>query len=168
MNEKTEYLNEEWYQENAKKLKQIGKIVLIIGLVTLVVSFIMIFLVFLGFGRTVTSGIASNEIGNVDNAQMAKGAFGGIGLVALGGFINFAGLVISAIGGIIMVIAHNREIKAFTTQQIMPVAQEGIEKMAPTIGNAAGTIAQSIALGIKEGMKESDNSQASIDNEKQE
>ena len=39
----------------------------------------------------------------------------------------------------------------------MPVAQEGIEKMSPTIGNAAGTIGKSIAKGIKEGINEADN-----------
>lgn len=59
-----------------------------------------------------------------------------------------------AIGGMIVMISKRREITAFTAQQIMPVAQEGIEKMTPTIGSAAGTIGKEIAKGIKEGLKE--------------
>ena len=35
--------------------------------------------------------------------------------------------------------------------------QEGIEKMAPTIGNATGTIAKNIAQGITSGIKEGTN-----------
>lgn len=49
-----------------------------------------------------------------------------------------------------MFVGHQREITAYTTQQVMPVAKEGIKKMAPTIGDAAGTIAK----GIKEGLSE--------------
>ena len=69
------------------------------------------------------------------------------------------GFIILASGGIafaIFMFAKRREILAFTAQQVMPVAQEGIEKMAPTIGNAAGTIGKGIAKGIKEGINEAD------------
>ena len=68
----------------------------------------------------------------------------------------FGGFIIVASGMIalsIYLFGKRREITAFTTQQVMPVAQEGIEKMAPTIGNAAGSIAEGITKGIKEGMK---------------
>ena len=34
----------------------------------------------------------------------------------------------------------------------MPLAKEGIEKMAPTVGNASGEIAQGITSGIKSGL----------------
>lgn len=57
------------------------------------------------------------------------------------------------IAGIIFFIAHRREITAFTTQQVMPVAKEGIGEIAPTIGKAAGDIAK----GIKEGLNSSNN-----------
>lgn len=71
-------------------------------------------------------------------------------------FLSFIGIGVIFMGGMIAlafyVIAKRREILAFTTQQVMPVAQEGIEKIAPTIGNAAGTIAK----GIKEGLKDED------------
>lgn len=68
-----------------------------------------------------------------------------------GAFIIIATCMIS---GSIYMIAKRREILAFTTQQVMPVAQEGIEKMAPTIGNAGGAIAKGIAKGIKDGLKD--------------
>ena len=42
-----------------------------------------------------------------------------------------------------------REMLAFVTQQTMLVAQEGIEKMAPTLGK----VAEEISKGIKNGMK---------------
>ena len=51
-------------------------------------------------------------------------------------------------------VAKQRSILAYQTQQVMPVAQEGIEKMAPSVGSAAGTIAKEVSRGIKEGMKE--------------
>ena len=43
-----------------------------------------------------------------------------------------------------------RELLAYHAQQIRPVAQEGIEKMAPS----AGVAAKEIAKGIKEGLKD--------------
>lgn len=58
------------------------------------------------------------------------------------------------VSGIFYLIAKRREISAFTIQQTMPITQEVIEKMAPTIGNAAGTIGKDIAKGITSGIKE--------------
>lgn len=64
-------------------------------------------------------------------------------------------IILSVLGaGGIYIFAMRREILVFKTQQVMPVAQEGIEKMAPTIGNAAGTITQGIAKGITQGIAE--------------
>ena len=56
----------------------------------------------------------------------------------------------------IFMIAKRRHILAFTAQQAIPVVKEGIDEMAPTVGNAAGEIAKGITEGIKEGKKESD------------
>lgn len=52
--------------------------------------------------------------------------------------------------GFVFFISKGREIAAFTTQQAMPIAQEGIDTMAPTVGNAA----KEIAKGIKDGLKD--------------
>ena len=65
----------------------------------------------------------------------------------------------------IFMITKRREMAAFGMQQIMPLAKEGIEQMAPTVGKAGktivkemapmyGEIAKEISKGIKEGMKE--------------
>ena len=47
-------------------------------------------------------------------------------------------------------ILPSSQIMAFSAQQVMPVAKEGIEKMAPTIGNAAGSIAKEIKDSLKD------------------
>lgn len=52
----------------------------------------------------------------------------------------------------IFMTIKQREIVAFSSQQIMPVAQERIETISPSLGKAAGDIAK----GIKDGLKDSD------------
>lgn len=66
-----------------------------------------------------------------------------------GGFIIVLSCIISFA---IFMFAKKREITAFTVQQTMPLVQEGIEKVTPTIGNAA----KEISKGIKEGINEAD------------
>ena len=139
-----EYLTEEEYQRNAKKLKKTGKLILIIGGIVFVLGLIFLVLGFLGIG---------GSFGANDFDQASKGAFGGFGIMVVGGFLDSVGSTLLIIGGIVMFIAHKREIMAFTTQQVMPVAKEGIEKMAPT----AGVVAKEITKGIKEGLKENSN-----------
>ena len=77
-------------------------------------------------------------------------SFGSIPFYMFGAFVI---IVSASVALSIYFFAKRREIVAFTAQQVMPVAQEGIEKMAPTVGNAAGEIAK----GIKKGLKDSDN-----------
>ena len=82
----------------------------------------------------------------------------------IGGFIIIASCMFA---GSIYMTTKQREILAFHAQQVMPVAQEGMEKMAPTIGKtgasiakdmapAYGEIAKEISKGIKEGLKSDD------------
>lgn len=54
----------------------------------------------------------------------------------------------------IFMFAKRRKVLAFTAQQVMPIAQEGIEKMAPTMGNAAGEIAKGIKNGLNDSNKD--------------
>ena len=149
-------LSEEKYQKNAKTLKTIGRIVLTIGIIVLVLGIILLFVGLISFG-----GNAINFMDSDVKTQAGK-TFGGFGLFALGGFCASTGFGITSFGGILLLIAHKREITAFGVQQVMPVAQEGIEKMAPTIGKAGasiakemapvyGEIAKEIGKGIKEG-----------------
>ena len=150
MNEKKEYLNEEHYQNNSKKLKKVGKILLILGISASVVGSLFIIIGVFVLGNTAVSSIASQSI---NDSSTVRGSLGGFGLAALGGFIDSIGFPLIIAGGVTMFIGHRREITAFTVQQTMPVAQEGIEKMAPTVGSAA----KEIAKGIKEGINEADN-----------
>ena len=64
-----------------------------------------------------------------------------------GGFIIAFSLLMS---GSIYMIAKRREILAFSTQQVMPVAKEGINKMAPTMGK----VAKEVTKGRKDGLKD--------------
>lgn len=50
----------------------------------------------------------------------------------------------------IFMIAKRRHILAFTAQQAIPVVKEGIDEMAPTLGNAAGEIAKGIKKGLSD------------------
>ncbi len=170
-------LSEEKYQRNNAKVKKVGKMLLIIGVITLVISIALIIIGFVSTGNSASNAfdkVGSNAINNfnsmdqntvINEAQntfnstkdTAKGMFGSVGLFALGGFLNFIGFALTIAGGVVMFIAHRREITAYTTQQVMPVAQEGIEKITPTVANAAGSIAQSISKGIQEGKNEVEN-----------
>ncbi len=149
--EQNKYLNEEQYQQNVKKLKKTGKIVLIVGIGMLILGAVFLVLGFTGFGKT---GIrAASDVG-LNPEQTAKGVLGGFGMFALGGFLDTFGLFVTGIGAMLMTMAHRREIIAFTTQQVVPVAKEGINEMSPTMGNAAREIAKGIKKGINEANKE--------------
>ncbi len=65
----------------------------------------------------------------------------------IGGFIIFASFVVSFM---VFLFSKRREISAFSVQQSMPVAKEGLEKIAPSLGE----VGKEIAKGIKEGTKE--------------
>lgn len=152
---KKEYLNEENYNNTNEKVKKIGNVLLIIGLVLLVGGFIFTITGFLGFGSQITNGMEMGQEGI--NPGSIFSSFGGF---ALGGFMMAPGLFLTAVGFIVrFLIGNRREITAYTTQQVMPIAQEGIEKMAPTVGSAVGTIGKELAKGIKEGIKEAEENQ---------
>lgn len=81
-----------------------------------------------------------------------------------GGFIIIASCIVAIP---IYMSSKGRELLVYHAQEVMPVAQEGIEKMAPTIGKAGasiakemapvyGNIAKEISKGIKDGLKDND------------
>jgi len=60
----------------------------------------------------------------------------------------FGGFIIVAFGMIafsIYMMSKRREIMAFHVQQVMPIAQEGIEKIAPTLGKAKAEMTKQMA-----------------------
>ena len=93
------------------------------------------------------------ELGNLDSEEVELENQDGFAFVhyGLGGMCIFFGLVIFFA---IFMTAKRREIIAFGAQQVMPVAKEGIDEMAPTIGNAVGEIAKGIKKGLNDADKE--------------
>lgn len=69
----------------------------------------------------------------------------------LGGFVIFSSLMISAA---VYSITKRREIMAFSAQQMMPLAQEGLEKMAPSVGKAGAEMIEEIAPTYKKVAKD--------------
>ena len=135
--EEKKYLNEEDYQRYTTKLKKVGKILLIVGLILFVVSIGLIVAGSITFGSTVVT-------------ENVNSVLGGMGLFAIGGFMSVFTFAMAGVGGMILFIAHRREITAYTTQQVMPIAKEGAEEIAP----AAGKVAKEVAKGVKEGLSE--------------
>lgn len=78
---------------------------------------------------------AKNSIGDFESSSFTM----------IGTFICISTCMIS---GFILIFAKQRHIAAFQAQQVMPVAKEGIEEMAPTLGKAAGEIAKGIKKGL--------------------
>lgn len=83
-------------------------------------------------------------------AKNSTGDFASTSSTMFGAFICIATCMIS---GFIFMVAKRRHILAFQIQQVIPVAKEGIDEMAPTIGNAAGEIAKGIKKGLSDNEK---------------
>lgn len=125
--ENKEYLSEEKNQAIKKVLITIGCISLVIGIALFVSSFLV-------------------KVPDMRD----EGWFEARGTVNMLRFLAFPfGLMIPSLT---FFLAFGRNISAYLAQQQMPLAKEGIDKMAPTIGKAAGEIAK----GIKDGLKDDD------------
>ena len=72
-------------------------------------------------------------------------------LCFVGGGVIGLGIIVALF---FYLIAKGREIRAYTIQQNMPVTQETIEKMTPTVADSVGEVAKGVASGIKEGITE--------------
>ena len=81
------------------------------------------------------------------NSSFAKTSF-----LMFGGFIIIASSMFC--GVLYLSTIKRREIMAYTVQQVMPVAKEGIDKISPTIAKATDDIAKEVTKGIKEGLKD--------------
>lgn len=141
MENQKEYLNEEEYQKTNRRIKIAGIVVLLIGLGLL------------GFGIYSIIMANSVKVPNMGDAnwfnmksEQSHQQFTGIFLCMAGIFVSILGCVIR------FVIPNKRSILAYRVQQVRPVAQEGIEKISPSIGVAA----KEITKGIKEGLKENE------------
>lgn len=130
MEEKKEYLNEESYQKVKKGVNKVGKIMFVIGVLMVIAGIALVLIGFLNFGK--------------DGSQSKFAMF------VIGGFVLVFGFALAGFGGQALFIGHAREIQAFATQSTMPVAKEGMEEIAPSVGE----VAKEISKGIEEGKKE--------------
>lgn len=136
---KKEYLSEEEYQKNNKKVKIAGVIVILIGICLLCVGAYFL----TSASKMEVPSMGSPNWFETSSAQMEK-EHTGRSIMIFGTFITIVGCMIR------FGVANQRKIMAYQTQQAMPIAKEGIEKMSPTLGTAA----KEIAKGVKEGMSE--------------
>lgn len=121
-----EYLNEEKFQKTNNKVKWGGRIAMLIGISMILIGVFV---------------VRVPEMGEAGWFQSESTRM----------FLIFPGIFVTLVGCMIrFIIANQRAILAYQAQQVRPVAQEGIEKMAPS----AGVAAKEIAKGIKEGLKE--------------
>lgn len=82
-----------------------------------------------------------------ENNKSYIGFFGGVAFVV----VLFGG-----IAGSLYFIAYRRNITAFTVQQTMPIAQEGLQEIAPTLGKVSEEIYKGIRKGKSQNQKNSD------------
>lgn len=88
------------------------------------------------------------QLDNLNNEFDRKSdSYSTIPFYMFGGFIIIASCMIA---GSIYAFAKRREILAFSAQQVMPVAKEGIEEMTPTVSKSV----EEITKGIKNGLKD--------------
>lgn len=132
---KKEYLSEEKYQKIKKILITLGFISLAVGVILLVLAILV----------KVPEETALGDPSWWGNSKIRSDAESKKALLFFFSFVF--GIMLPAM---LFGTAYKREIGAFTIQQEMPVKQETIEKMAPSVGEAAGTVAKGIKKGLKD------------------
>jgi len=137
------YLNEENYKKMNDKIKMAGRIVIAIAIMIIIAGFII---------KIGSMGIEVPKMGSENWFEMetarSKMDFGGIGLIMFGVWLTFVGCIIR------FFIGNRREIMAYSLQTTMPIAQEGIQVMAPTVAQAGVTMMKTMAPAMGEIAKE--------------
>ena len=121
-----EYLSEEKFQEANNKVKWGGRIAILIG-----ISMILI-------------GIFVVKVPDMGDAGWFQASSTRMFLIFPGIFITLVGCMIR------FIVANQRNILAYQAQQVRPIVEEGVEKMAPS----AKLAAKEITKGIKEGLED--------------
>lgn len=132
---KKEYLSEEKYQKIKKILITLGFISLAVGVILLVLAILV----------KVPEEPSLGDPNWWGNSKISSDVESKKALLFFFSFVF--GIMLPAM---LFGTAYKREIGAFTIQQEMPVKQETIEKMAPSVGEAAGTVAKGIKKGLKD------------------
>lgn len=133
------YLDEKKYQRINKKIKTTGIIILIVGIYVIVMG---IFTLNSASKMDIPERESNNWFESVTDQDNKEDL--GIAMIMVGIFITVAGCMVR------FVVPNQRNINAYMVQQSMPIAQEGIEKIAPSIGK----VAKEISKGIKESKDE--------------
>ncbi len=128
------YLNEEQYLKTNKKIKLVGVIIIIIGLALIGTG--AYFVLQAAMVKTPKMAIDNNWF-EVSRSKMTTGS--------LGLFLIMPGIFVTAVGCMVrFFIPNRRAIIAYQTQQVMPVAKEGIKDITPTLAESAADIAKEI------------------------
>ena len=169
--EEKKYLNEEQYQKTVVKIKKIGKPLLIIGIILLVIGIILSIIGFTGYSSGIFKG-ASGIFDSIENSaynddpyntfssgtKSISSTASSLGvyfaLFAIGGVVGFIGFGLTVAGAIMLIVAHQREVKEFAAQSTLPVTKEIVDDVTPTVSKAAGSIAKEVSKGIAEGKEE--------------
>ena len=124
-----------------KSMKKLGKILFFIGIILLILGSIGILVSFFGIG---TLSIFNGDLTGIYLICLAGSFIGGI-----------LGFCLAVAGGIIMLVAHNKEIKTFVDDKAVPEAKKvvndvskGVDKVTPKVTKAADEVVKGIEKGI--------------------
>ncbi|HOZ53757.1 MAG TPA: hypothetical protein PKY25_00255 [Bacilli bacterium] len=132
-----EYLSEEKY-------KKVNIFLIVIGIILIVVGIVLIFI---GVSNINNTSLSQPEFPLLGENATTQERFNSTTVAV---FTIFFGACFSMIGIVVLIIPFKRKIIAYQAQQIMPVAQEGIEKLGPSVGKVAGDIAREVKKSEKE------------------
>lgn len=96
------------------------------------------------------ANLSSYDEGSINSKYYSKKKIEPVTVYAcfgLGGMAIFMGIAFSLSA---LLISKRREILAYQTQQMMPIANEGIKEMGPTMGQVAGEMMKDVAPAYKE------------------
>ena len=96
------------------------------------------------------ANLSSYDEGSINSKYYSKKKIEPVTVYAcfgLGGMAIFMGIAFSLSA---LLISKRREILAYQTQQMMPIAKEGIKEMGPTMGQVAGEMMKDVAPAYKE------------------
>lgn len=127
------YLNEEQFLKSNKKVKIAGLLIIIIGLCLVCAAIFVL----ISASQIEVPKFGSPNWSEARSAQTDKESLG-ISMLLPGIFFTIAGCIVR------FLIGNQRQIIAYQVQQGMPIAQEGLEKMSPSMGTAAKEIAKGI------------------------
>lgn len=144
------YLNEEKHQKTKKSIKTIGLVLLIVSAIMILIGIILLIV---GISNHMNIGSQTPTDPWDTSMPGTSSIFDGMGMIMGGGFLTFIGFSGVSIGIVLMVVAHRREIMAYTATSVLPVADEvinyGADNIAPAVGRGLGNAMKGASGGIE-------------------